>query len=471
MKDIVLINGYRVGHPVLPTGMGYVAQAIEDAGFDYEVCDVNIQTHEQILELIMGCSPRYIGCGSMSHEVEKNYDLLQSLREVIPGATIVLGGPHALAAQGAVFEECPSVDVIIQGEAEEAIVLLLQGKPIGEIPGVLARDSQDEALPVPLLGIDGIAFPRFARFDMEKYGPTMNIASSRGCVYDCSFCGAPKFLGKKWRAFKAERMIEEFAYWYARGYREFYFSDSLFALDKKRVIAFCEYIAQSGCDDAVFTADGLRADHLTLEILLSLKKAHFKSLTLGVESVNDETLSFLSKRQTFSQIDQAIAIADSLDFDIFIYLIIGTPGETIEDSIKSIEYPKKYKNIAGSIVSKLVPIKGTPYYDYAVEHLLTSDSSACYPKHEAYGTNERFDTNSAVEKAWQALLPSIEGMSAFTATRNKIKKDLMSLGLSQVGVERLNLLARLALNPLGRPLVPMLSRLAQAVNAIRDRRH
>lgn len=447
MKNIILINGYRVGRPVLPTGIGYVAQAIENAGFDYDVCDVNLQTHDQILQMVNDSKPQYVGCGTMTYEVEKNYELLQAIRESMPNVIIILGGPHAIAAQKEIFQECSSIDIVIQGEGEEALVKLLRGAPWHSIPGILTRDSQAEAIPHELLNIDNIAFPKYHKFDLAKYGNTMNIASSRGCVYKCSFCGAPKFLGKKWRAFKVERMIEEFEYWYGKGYRQFYFSDSLFVLNKKRVIDFCAHIMESGYNDVVFTADGVRADHLTFEVLQHMKKANFKSLTLGVESVNDETLDFFKKGESFCQIDNAISIADSLGFDISIYLIIGAPEEAYNDAIKSIQYPMKYKNIRSSIVSKLMPIRGSAYYDYAIEHKLVGDESVYYPKHEAYGTNERQNSHNAVEEIWEAVYPTIEKMSRFLAMRNQIKNILSSLGFYNIGVKRLNMLTRICLNP------------------------
>ena len=354
MTDIILINGYRVGRPVLPTGIGYVAQAIENAGFSYDVCDVNLQGHDQIVQMVKDCKPQYVGCGTMTYEVEENYQLLNKIRESMPEVLIILGGPHAIAAQINIFQECSAIDIVIQGEGEKAIVELLHGTPYHTIPGVLARALPAEAMPHDLLNIDHIAFPTYHKFDLSQYGDIMNIASSRGCVYKCSFCGAPKFLGKKWRAFPLERMIGEFEYWYSKGYRRFYFSDSLFALNKPRIMGFCTYIAKSGYTDVEFTADGVRADHLTFEILKQMKSAHFKSLTLGVESVNDETLDFFNKGESFSQIDNTISMADSLGFDITIYLIIGAPQETYNQAMKSIEYPLKYKNIVDAVYSKPV---------------------------------------------------------------------------------------------------------------------
>jgi radical SAM superfamily enzyme YgiQ (UPF0313 family)/predicted O-methyltransferase YrrM len=446
MKNIILINGYRTACSVLPAGIGYIAQAIENAGFDYDVCDVNIQTADQIVQVIKGIKPKYVGLGTMTYEVEKNYQLIGLIRDSVPNVIIILGGPHAIAAQKEIFQECSAIDIVIQGEGEESLVKLLQGVSLHDIRGTLTRDSQDVAIPREFLNINNIAFPQYHKFDLAKYGDTMQIASSRGCVYQCLFCGAPKFLGNKWRSFKVSRMIEEFEYWYNRGYRQFYFSDSLFVLNKKRVIEFCTYIIESGYDDVVFTADGVRADHLTLEVLQNMKRANFRSLTIGVESVNDKTLTFFKKKESFSQIDNAISIADSLGFDITIYLIIGAPEEVYNDVIKSIQYPMKYKNIVNAIFSKLMPIMGTPYYDYAIEHKLLFDESVYYPKIEAYGANERQDSHNSVEEIWNDLYPAIEKMSNFLAIRNCIKKGFSFIGFYNIDVKRLNILTQISLN-------------------------
>ena len=448
MKDIILINGYRVGRPVLPAGIGYIAQAIEDAGFEYDVCDVNLLTHNQIVQKVNESKPKYVGCGTMTHDVEKNYELLLSIRETIPNIIIILGGPHAIAAQNAVFEECFSVDIVIQGEGEEAIVKLLRNESLDTIPGILTRDVQDKTIVHKLLDIDKVAFPKYHKFDLAKYGNSITIASSRGCVYKCIFCGAPKFLGKKWRAFKLERMIEEFEYWYGKGFREFYFSDSLFVLNKKRVIDFCAYIVKNGYNDVVFTADGVRADHLTLEILQCMKNANFTSINIGVESVNDETLKFFDKGETFSQIDSAISMADSLGFNITVYLIIGAPTESYRDAIRSIDYPLKYKHIINSVVSKLLPIKGTKYYSYAIENKLVKDESIYYPELEVYGCNKRVESSNLVEEIWGAVYPEINKISNIISVRRYVYKVISIMGFRNINVTYLNIMTYICLNPL-----------------------
>ena len=447
MKDIILINGFRTEHPVLPAGIGYVAQAIENAGFDYDVCDVNIQTHEKIIQIVNEMKPKYVGIGTMTYDVEKNYQLLYSIKESVSNVVIILGGPHAIAAQKEIFHECTAVDIVVLGEGEESLVRLLQGIPLPDICGIITRNSIDVASSYEFLNIENIDFPKYHKFDLVKYGNTMQIASSRGCIYKCSFCGAPKFLGSKWRAFTVSRMIEEFEYWHSKGYRKFYFSDSLFALRKKRVIDFCEYIVKYGYTDVVFTADGVRADHLTIELLQHMKKANFKSLSVGVESVNDKTLKMFNKGESFSQIDNAISIADFLGFAISIYLIIGAPEETYEDAIKSIKYPMKYKNIQRCCISRLVPIKGTAYYDYAIEHNLVADVSRNYPEQEVYGYNVKKETHDANQGFYDSLLPQMQMITRFLVMRNKINKSLIALGIRDISVKSLNMLTQISLVP------------------------
>ena len=437
-QTIILINGYRVKEPALPTGLGYIAQALDEAGIGYEVCDVSIHPNDKILKWIQKTSPVYVGLGTMTFEVQKNYELLGAIRESIPEITIILGGPHAIAAGKDIFKECSAVDIVIQGEGEQALVKLLQGLPLHDIPGVLARNPNTDGPAYKPLNIDNISFPKYKKFNLSKYGETMKIASSRGCIYSCTFCGAPKFLGKKWRAFTASRMFQEFKYWYARGYKKFYFSDSLFALDKRRVIDFCRRVTDSGISDVSFTADGVRADNLTIDVLQEMRKANFVSLILGVESVHDKTLEFFKKKETFKQIDRAISNADSLGFEILVYLIIGAPDESYDDAIQSIYYPLKYRNITAAIVSKLVPIKGTPYYEYAIRNKLVANPELCYPDHEAAGFNKKNDSSNPVEKIWKALIPEIETVNNFIKVRNEIKKELIGKGIRNIAVEFLN---------------------------------
>ena len=42
--DILLIAANRLDNPRLPVGLGFIAQAVEEADFKYKVCDVVLQS-------------------------------------------------------------------------------------------------------------------------------------------------------------------------------------------------------------------------------------------------------------------------------------------------------------------------------------------------------------------------------------------------------------------------------------------
>lgn len=450
LPSILLINGNRTEIPCLPTGLAFVAQAIENAGFAYEINDVMLQTDNEIVAHAVSMNPPYIGIGTMSYEVDLNYRLLEELKTALPEAKIILGGPHAIAAGHIIFSECPSIDIVIEGEAEETIIRVLSGEQLEKLSSVHVKEkrliSRRDQRTFPDIGT--IAYPKYNQFDLTRYGDTMTIASSRGCPYKCSFCGAPKFLGKKWRAFSANRMFEEFIYWYDKGYRKFYFSDSLLVAKKQRIEEFCKKIVSGGYTDVSFTADGIRADNLTFSVLKAMRAAKFENLTIGVESVDDAVLTFYDKGQSFSEIDSALSMADQLGFKLSIYIIVGAPRESLESSRKSINYARKFKSVETVIISKLLPILGTPYYDYAAKNGILRNPGSYYPIIEVAGFNKRDDSHENVERIWIALQPEIARAMRFYAARASLRRSLGRFGLRINSLFLLNAAASIASNPL-----------------------
>jgi len=438
--DILLINGYRTGDPYLPVGLGFVAQSIESAGFKYGICDINVDDEDAIINSVLSNMPAYVGIGSMTYGVGENYDMLERIKLNAPDVLIIMGGPHVIAAGKEVFDECNAVDLVVFGEGEASVPDILRGKPASDIPGVRYRGQVGDSLPWVPMDVNSIDFPRYSNFDLSYYGDRMTLSSSRGCHYNCLFCGAPKFLGRKWRAFSTSRIIDEFVYWFERGYRRFYFSDSLFLADKDRIANFCDFVvADEMYKTARFTADGIRCDHVDRMILAKMKDAGFTDLNFGVESVNDDTLRFFHKGLKFSQVDSALKIADDLGFVITLYLIIGAPTESIDMARKSILYPLKYVNVANVVFSELLPIKGTPYYDYLVNRGIDLSAYGYYPQINVYQVND-FSSDLDV---WNSLQREISAMSDFLQVRSALVSLFKKVGISQMSTPFMNGMTRI----------------------------
>ena len=84
------------------------------------------------------------------------------------------------------------VDHVIYGEAEESLIELLEGKTSG--PGIDTKNFKQ------LQNLDKYPFPDYTDLRLKEYssnGSVLYMASSRGCVRNCTFCDihamAPKF--------------------------------------------------------------------------------------------------------------------------------------------------------------------------------------------------------------------------------------------------------------------------------------
>jgi len=383
--DILLVNpdyhSESLGrYQRVPVGLGFIARAVESSGFKYEVLDLNFSGAGEVFKLIHRSRPEYLGISLMSYRVERPYKFLEKVKSAFPAIKIVAGGPHVIAAGRELFAECPAIDIACAGEGEEMIVELLRGEPLEKIRGILYRragEVVETAKREFTKSIDHLSFPVYNGFKMETYSKCMPLAASRGCPYKCSFCGAPRFLGNRWRKRSAEGMFEEFRYWHDKGYREFVFEDSLFSADRKRIADFCDMIEKSG-RAAKFSAEGVRADHLNREVLEKMKAAGFDSITFGVESAANHVLKAFNKGETIERIEETVSIADELGFAIGLFFILGGPGERVADAKKSFEFALKFENVSGAYFFKLTPIPGTRYFDYAMEHGMV-DQNTRYP--------------------------------------------------------------------------------------------
>lgn len=368
--------------PNLPVGLGYIAKALETARIEYEVIDLTIDSIDELMHRIDKFCPQFLGISMMSYCCNETYKLLTNIKHTFQGRLkIIAGGPHLTANRESVLMDCPIIDIGIVGEGEAAIIEIVLGNPLATVKGALYRECGEIKYTGErefIHNLDGIPFPTYKGFKLEKYGICMQLASSRGCPYKCIYCGAPKILGKRWRHRSVRGMIEEFEYWYGRGYRHFCFNDSNFAINKSRVLNFCEEIIKRGLD-VYFTSEGLRADHVDRQLLEKIHQAGFTSLTFGVESGSNKILRNLKKGETREQIESAIAAATSLRFDVTLFFLIGSPGENIKDIKQSFRLARKY-NVARVYFFNLTPIPGTEFYDWAVKQGYLDEYGGKYPE-------------------------------------------------------------------------------------------
>ena len=115
----------------LPVGLGYIGKALETAGIEYEVIDLNIDSVDDLMSRLRQFRPEFFGVSMMSYRCKRTYELLHEVKREWPKGKIIVGGPHVTANGERVLMECPAIDVGVVGEGEAALVeIALGSEPI-----------------------------------------------------------------------------------------------------------------------------------------------------------------------------------------------------------------------------------------------------------------------------------------------------------------------------------------------------
>lgn len=355
--------------PVVPIGIGYIAEFLKQNGIEYHILDMRLGYKcKDLMQLIINLKPDLIGISLMSFMYKNHYMLIQLIKKEFPLIPIVAGGPHISTIKNKVLEECPAIDFAIMQEGEMPLLLLCEGKELADIPGLLYRDNNGYIASNPFIfnqevDLDKLPFPRYENFELDKYGYGMSMVSSRGCPYSCIYCTA-SVTRKKFRARDAKNVVDEIEYWYQRGYREFDLQEDNPTFDRERMFEFCDEVERRKLKDLIIMCgNGVRADKVNREILKRMKEVGFKRLGFGVEAGNNKVLKSIKKGETIEVIKKAIQEACDLGFFVSLFFIIGSPTETISDVQDSIDLALSYP-ISHVNFFNLIPLPETELFNW-----------------------------------------------------------------------------------------------------------
>jgi radical SAM superfamily enzyme YgiQ (UPF0313 family) len=315
--------------------------------------------------------PDLIGMGMITRNYREFYKVLEKVKNFDSRIKIVAGGAHVTILKEKVLNECPVIDYGIVREGEVALVELCRDDlKEEEIQGLLYRDNGSVLYTGDrpfVTDLDKVSWPRYEKFELDKYFGEISIHTSRGCPHRCIFC-ARHVLSPKYVARRAEVVGEEIEYWYRKGYREFNIEDDNFNLIKDRVYAICDEIEKRQLKEITLRcSNGLRADRVDRDVLTRMHEVGFKYLAFGVDAGNDRMLEVVRKGETMADIENGISIACELGYSIKLFFVIGNPTETTEDVEDMVRLCRKYP-IQEVHFNNVVPYPGTELYNWIEEH-------------------------------------------------------------------------------------------------------
>ena len=370
-KSVLLLSppsSSRYGGLRVPAGIGYIAQSLYDHSIDYDYLDMRMNnSFKNLQKKISIFKPDLIGISMITLEYLSTYKMISKIKQEFTNIKIVVGGHHVTILKERVLDECADIDFGIVNEGEESIIELCRDeKPLSGIKGLIFRENGHVLFTGERPGVenlDSYSFPKYFKFNLKAYSRQIPINSSRGCPFQCTFC-PNKVIGRKYNSRSVENFVDEIEYWQNRGYYQFAIDDDNFTLNKNRVYEICDEIERRGLKNLfIRCSNGIRADRVDRRLLSRMKQIGVREIGFGVDGGNNKVLKNLKKGETIETIEQAIKDACDLGFDVKIFIIVGTPHETLSDIEDSISLAKRYP-VARVNFNNAIPYPGTEMFEY-----------------------------------------------------------------------------------------------------------
>ncbi|WTO33866.1 B12-binding domain-containing radical SAM protein [Streptomyces achromogenes] len=402
-------NDYTL--PVL--GMAYIATYAQQHGYNVGVLDAEALGLgiEATAWIVNEAAPRWAAMNLLA----PTYEMSARIADLLdPGIALMAGGHHAKAMPDRVLADprMRHLRALVLGEGELRVAALLEDEQNRRtLPGVLWRDHllgtraagvSDPRTSAALLGpnIDSLPYVNraFLPQDPHQAEPTAtdrrlaserpwlggvssrghweaNIVGSRGCPYNCTFCGAAVSANPDVtiRVRSPENIIGELDQLHETyGVTAFRFVDDLF-LGAGRVIeeqmdAFTRHkIGDRYVWDATGRINVL--NRLTDADLDRLVTNGLREVALGIESGSDRILAAMDKRIDAEMTERVARRLVAHGIGVKGYFILGFPGETRADLDATVRHIRNLWAISdqhrGDIrasVFEFRPYPGTPVW-------------------------------------------------------------------------------------------------------------
>jgi anaerobic magnesium-protoporphyrin IX monomethyl ester cyclase len=382
-------NEHRQKPDFPPIGVAYLGAVVYEKGHNVLLIDGGLTSIKDIVHQAKNFAPDFIGVTCWTINRGTVWQLCLNLQKILSQAFLAVGGPHASLYPEHIFLKTHATAVVI-GEGEETICELLEavenGDDLAQIKGIAYRKKdgtvKQTAQRPQIEQLDSIPFPYYARFknfSFQKYGgfaglprPTAAVITSRGCVFDCTYCGSVNFWGKKWRYRSAENVLEEIQrHVKVMGTRSIYIFDDNFPVNKKRAIDICQGIIDRKLD--IQWACCSHVKMINEELLSAMKASGCVGIDFGVESGSDIILKNINKNQNRKDIERAFSLVHRAGIKPRAYLMVGNKGETlgtIDETIEMTGIINPHSSI-GATMLWLLP--GTRVFDEARENGFIDD--------------------------------------------------------------------------------------------------
>ena len=318
-------------------------KALTDLSTEYQrrLHDENDPIWRQIGDYIIGYKPEVLIISVFSTTLTAGNLIAKIAKTINPRIVTVFEGSTNRGLHCAIDPSTSGdftvMDFAIREEPEYAVVELVRAlannqKDFSGIKGISWKSNgkviHNENRPY-LEDLDSLPFPaRHLLADYKKIPPHafQGIYGSRGCPFNCIFCGCHTSFGYKPRLRSAENLVREIETVYKRlGTRYFYVCDDIFFVKKERAHKFCRILMEKKLP--IYWSAQTRAEMVDDETLELMKRAGGQHVAVGVEVGNPEIRKLIKKGNTVDDVRHCARLIKKHGLYMVAFCIIGLPWE------------------------------------------------------------------------------------------------------------------------------------------------
>lgn len=300
---------------ILPMGLVWLQANLQKAGHECVVLNLALPGADSLESAAESVEPDLIGFTVLSVNRFEVHRAVQLIRRILPGAIVVLGGPHVSGDYDfmASAEEWALVDYFFVGPSEMTLIEALEKIKHGQradihrvIHGCFERN---DLVSPPEMGI-----------------PCENVVTSAGCPGSCIFCASRRIWGGFYIRRRPEEVVAEINALWNMGIKRIVFSDDTFTYDMSNLAAILDSLAERGMK--ISWDARTRADAISVDDVRYMRSMGCASLSFGIETASQQLQVKIGKNIDLER--AASVVRASAEAGIFtnIFFVIGVPGET-----------------------------------------------------------------------------------------------------------------------------------------------
>jgi radical SAM superfamily enzyme YgiQ (UPF0313 family) len=312
------------------------AQAIR-AGHTVKVFNLSAFSWNRVEEVLTALDADVFGMSCWTANRRGVALVAKAIRARRADVPIVIGGPHATPLAREMLTHHPEIDLVSLGESDATFLEILERvqakEPLTGIAGTAYRLGGEVAFGPKresIHDLDSLPAP-------QDYFDTHILMTSRGCPWQCTFCGADTTWGRGFRGNSVAYTLDAIERVLARlPVKMIQIKDDTFTTNKKRVLELCRGIRARKLD--FFWSCDTRVDLLNDELLKEMRLAGCQRLSLGVESGSQKILNAIDKKITVAEIIESTELAKSYGIRVRYFMMLGNRGETRETFQETLDF-------------------------------------------------------------------------------------------------------------------------------------